>query len=370
MPKLQIGDECTEALRQTATSNDVECVAGSTCLPADDPDNPKDVPTCVKRGVEGEPCVVDDDCDYDFYCDSGDCTEKGDAGDACSFRDPDDPRPGQEDVPCKAGLSCHPIEQVCFEPCTLNFTCNGNDALCPEGSGCAPLEVAESTATFTVCTELGTSADALCNTDADCASNRYCDGTHCQATKQAGDSCGAHKECATGLHCDLAGTQTCVTNVAPMGACTDSAQCGPNSAGCLDTGAGGLVCRRNLLANGEECGANSACASGRCEVASPDESVATCVAGSAVGAACDNLPTDGSALSCRPGLHCLGFTGAVASGECVRLAGPGEECTLDGATPLCANGRACSDVWNEGEICTDAPVPEASGGTGLVCDGA
>jgi len=375
-PKLQIGDECTAALTEGGIYNDVECVPGSTCLAADHPDNPNDVPTCVKRGLQDEPCTQDDDCDFNFFCNgAGNCTEKGDAGETCSFNDPTEPAPGDENIQCKAGLSCNPVTLQCVESCTLGFTCatnNGDaDLACPADSGCAPLEVAEATSAFRVCTALGNSAASRCNSDADCVATRYCDGSVCQSDKTNGATCAAQNECAAGLHCDIGNTGNCVNNLAATVACTNDFQCGPASAGCLNQGTTGFACRNNKLPNGDECGDSAACNSGRCELASEVATVTTCVAGAAAGADCDSIPSDGEALSCRPGLLCFGETGGPGSGSCVQQANPGRNCENpdeDADDEMCANGSSCTDQWDL-DICTDAAVSKTNGGNGLTCDG-
>lgn len=375
-PALAIGDECTPELTEGGWGNDVECAVGSTCLAAGHPDNPNDVPTCVKRGLGGDPCTVDDDCDFNLFCDAGDCTEKADVGETCSFNDPDAPVPGDEDVQCKAGLTCHPLDLECVAPCELGYTCatSGGDAdvLCPEGAGCAPLEVDEATTNFRVCAARGDTAADLCNSDADCVASFYCDGTSCQADKPSAATCAAQNECATGLHCALATTATCTTNLAAMTVCTDSYQCGPNSAGCLNGGSDGFLCRNNLLASGDPCGADAACSTGRCEFATAAATETTCVAGADEDDDCDAVTTDGTAQRCGPGLLCFGETAELGSGTCIAQAAPGTACVDPNGDPsdaVCANGGSCSDPFGEGEICTDMAVPEPNGGTGLACDG-
>lgn len=372
-PKLLVGAECTLALAETAAGNDVECEVGSTCLPVG-ADNPNDFPTCVSRGLADDPCTADVDCDFNHYCDAGNCAEKAGAGEPCSYEDADDPVPGEYDVQCAAGLFCHPLELECMEACLIGSSC-GADGSCPTGSGCAPLEVNESLDTFTVCTDLGNSAEAACNTDADCANAYYCDGANCQADKTSGVACTTHNECAAGLHCDLGNAVeiTCVTNLASGDTCTAAYQCGPTSAGCVNEGlVAGSKCRNNLLAADALCGSNADCRSGRCEVASTTTVDATCIAGAGEGDACDALPTDGTALSCAPGLLCFGTPGAVAGGTCETQAGPGSDCENPDGNPddtMCANGSACTDPWDEGSICSDAAVSEQNGGSGISCDG-
>ncbi|HKO93515.1 MAG TPA: hypothetical protein VJU61_20315, partial [Polyangiaceae bacterium] len=376
-PTLQIGAECTEGLAEGGIYNDVECVVGSTCLPAGHLDNPNpNVATCVKRGLDAEPCTLDADCDFNFFCNaSGSCAEKGDADEVCSFNTPSAPAPGDENVQCKAGLSCNPLTLHCVPSCTLGFTCatgvTDNDLGCPAESGCAPVEVNEGTAAFRVCTALGNSATALCNSDADCVATRYCDGTVCQPDKNSTTSCTAQNQCAAGLHCDIGVTDTCVSNLAATNACANSFQCGPTSAGCLNQGTNGFACRSNKLPNGDECGDDAACASGRCELATNVAVVTTCVAGAALNADCDTLAGDGDAQRCRPGLLCFGASGTPAGGNCVQQASPGTNCENPDEDPdnaMCANASLCQSQWDL-DICSDAAVAKTNGGTGLTCDG-
>ena len=373
-PVLQIGDRCTPALTE-GISNDVECVVGSTCLDVGDPDNPNAFPTCVQRGLAGADCSQDNDCDFNFFCGAGTCTEKSDATELCSFNDVDDPVPGDEDIQCKAGLSCNPTSLTCVPSCTLGFTCatNGgdNDLACPANSGCAPVLVDGGTTAFRVCAALGTTAAARCNNDADCEANRYCDGTVCQADLGNNDPCTQQKECGTGQHCDVGVTGTCINNLNTDAACTDDFQCGPDSAGCLN-GTAGLACLASKLANGQVCGENDACVSSRCELATVGAATTTCVAGAAASAACDAITADGQALSCGEGLLCFGDTGAAASGTCVAQATAGVSCdnpdgNVDNA--MCANGVSCDVGQWELDICTDGAIADTNGGSGLTCDG-
>jgi hypothetical protein len=370
-PKLTPGDECTASLTETDAANDVECVVGSTCLPASHADNPNQFATCVSRRLDGEPCTDNDDCDFNLFCNAdGDCEVKADVDEVCSYQDPDDPVPGEEEIRCKAGLSCHPVDFTCVAPCTLGFTCAVNsgdaDAACPEGSGCAPIEVNESEATFRVCMALGDTAPDLCNSDADCVEGSHCETRVCEQDRIAPTACTAQNQCGDGYYCDIGGTGQCTAHLAPMTACTDSVQCGPNSAGCLNIGAGGQICRNSLLANGAECGAAAACASGKCEVANTTAGTTmTCIVGAEVDDTCDADTANGTAQSCRAGYGCIG-------GLCVEQVGPGGDCSPTVGNPnaaLCANGSVCEDPWGRGETCTDQAIPETNGGTDLVCDG-
>ena len=91
------------------------------------------------------------------------------------------------------------------------------------------------------------------------------------------------------------------------------------------------------------------------------------------GDACDSVLTDNTATRCSPEFVCVGDDGITPeSGTCVPKAQPGSSCDNADGDPdptLCANTAVCNDTWEEGEICTDAPVPEVNGGTNLTCDG-
>ncbi|MBN2196854.1 MAG: hypothetical protein JW751_28875 [Polyangiaceae bacterium] len=375
-PALALGDRCTLALTEGAT-NDIECPVGSTCLPGGHEDNPNTYPSCVSRGLEGQPCTLDGDCDFNHYCFQGDCALKGEEGDDCSFNDPAHPAPGDEDMKCQGGLSCHPVDLVCVAVCTEDFIC-ASDAACPDGFGCAPIEVDNSTSLFSACLPLGTSPAALCNTDGDCAASMHCDGARCQNDFASGADCTAHNECAAGQHCDLSGTSTCINNIAAGDSCTNlydpaDQECGPNSKGCLnvgdtdDDGAFDYVCRSSLLSNGTRCGEDAACLSGLCELASESATYMVCIAGAGLNADCDSNVEDGEAQRCGPAYLCF-------EGECIAKAGPGESCIdpTDEANPaLCASGSSCDTAWQgEPEMCTDAAVSRQDGGSGVVCDGA
>jgi len=377
-PALEVGDECTLALAQGGT-NDIECPIGSTCLPANDPDNTRDYPACVSRGLEGDDCTEDDDCDFGFYCADGNCGAKAAAGEDCSFNEPDDPQPGDEDIQCQPGLSCNPVTLKCEEACTENYICNNSDLACPSGYGCAPIEVAEDTSLFTACRPLGDSAQDLCNTDGDCDADFHCDGTRCQADVALDGDCAADNECAAGLYCpgDDGTPGLCTSILNSQDPCTATEQCGPDSAGCLNLGPDAedptitvYECRTNLLTVGQQCGADATCASKLCEVtAVADEAagIMKCTLGADVDDDCDdNLATAADGLRCAAGLLCW-------EGTCIEKALPGTSCINPDGDPdvnMCVNGSTCDETWNgEGEICNDWGVPEVNGGTGLTCDG-
>jgi hypothetical protein len=223
--------------------------------------------------------------------------------------------------------------------------------------------VNESEATFRVCAPLGEDATDLCNSDGDCVEASHCETRVCEQDRPGSAACTAQNQCGPSLHCSGG---VCTANLAAMTACTDSFQCGPSSAGCLNTGTNGLVCRNSKLANGQECGDAAACASGKCELATSGATVKTCIAGADATDPCDADVESGTSTTCKPGLACI-------AGECVQQVGAGGDCSPDDGAAnaaLCANASTCTEVWqDEGEICTDAPVPDTNGGSGLQCDG-
>ncbi len=362
-PKLELGDACTLALTEGSFGNDVECAVGSTCLPADHPENPADTPACVKRSVQDEPCTQDADCDFNFYCGDGTCQEKGDVGDDCSFEDPDLPEPGSEEAACKVGLSCHPIDLKCVNNCSEGFTCT-LDSQCPDGMSCAPLTVGDDTTSFHVCRELGDSATARCDDAADCVSTRYCGaGDVCASDKDAAEDCSDHTECPDGMYCDV--VDGCKAHTARGAACDSADECDPDAAGCLwDEEDQQNECSASKRDNGAECKVHADCASGKCEIATPTDTAKTCIAGGEEDDACDNIVATGIEVSCGPGLACI-------DGTCTAQAGPGGNCedpdTSASDDDLCKNDQ-CEDQW-DALMCSDAPVPETNGGTGLTCDG-
>jgi len=373
-PALSVGDECTLALAEAGPYNDIECPVGSTCLAAGHADNPNDFPTCVSRGLAGQHCTQDDDCDHNFYCADGDCAAKGAVGDTCSFNDPDHPAPGDEDAQCEAGLACNPVTLKCVAPCTRDYVCavsaTDNDYACPAGYGCAPIEVDEGTDEFRACKPVGTTAAALCNSHADCAENMYCDGEKCQNDLTLDDPCSSSYQCATGLFCDAA---ACASYLGAGDDCTTDEQCGPESEGCLNIGdpddppdGDDYVCRTTLLSNGTRCGEDRACTSGRCEFANTAATYMTCVTGADEGDDCDDDRADGDAQRCGPGLLCY-------IGECIAQAEPGTSCIDPDENPnsaLCANGSTCTEAWQgETEMCSDMAVAKTNGGSGVQCDG-
>jgi len=391
-PKLLAGSICNIDLTE-GSANDVECVAGTTCLAVGAPGNPStSTPTCVTRGVAAGSCTLDTDCDFNFYCnDVGSCTAKGEPGGACAYKDMV-PVPGSLWTPCKPGLSCNPVSKTCIQDCTANYVCNssamdgGNDFICPAGSSCIPITVGNDSTSFKVCSPIGLAPGAKCNSLEDCGDGLYCAGTTCAPRQGLGLACSPDVpgNCVSGLYCTSG--NVCASYVGNGKACTQgttsvtSTECDPTTAiGCvylwdttLPTPAATYICSNALLANAQRCGNDFDCASNRCEYATLAATFRTCIGGAAAGASCDATLTDGQYTRCGVGLTCL-------AGQCVFQVGPGGNCesvTAPGTADnsLCQNGSCNLDNWkNVGTgspiMCTDAPVPVSNGGLGTTCDG-
>lgn len=390
-PKQTAGQPCNFALNQSSTGNDIECVAGTSCVNVGDPDNPStSSPTCVTRGVASAVCTSDAKCDYGFYCDTtgtGTCVAKSGPGEACSYKSETAPVSGQLAKQCKPGLTCNPATKTCVEPCKTGYVCSdvgGSDFSCPSGQSCIPITVG-STTTFSTCSASG-STIPRCNSAEDCGANYYCNGSTCAPVLVAGDTCvgtAGSGECGTARYCNAA--KKCAAYTLVNNSCTQattgitSTECDPvNAIGCVykwDTtlAAATYVCAAALLSNGDRCGNSFDCFSNKCEYATSSATYKTCIAGAAVGAAClataSATPPTTNMTTCAPGLTCK-------SGACVAQVGPGGACessTTAGQADntMCKNGTCNSTQWSASSaiMCTDAPVAVTNGGTGVTCDG-
>jgi hypothetical protein len=398
--KQKANDPCTDlaSLKQSDANNDVECVAGTSCISANSEDNSTAAPMCITRGSAGSTCAADKECDFDLYCSSGKCTAKGGPGDACAYQSATAPKPNVLSAPCKPGLACNPNTLKCVKDCTDGFVCAGTadqaDLLCPVGSSCLRAVVGNDADSFTICGTIGTVAGAKCNSREDCAANLYCDGTTCQArvsTVTPACSTTAKDNCVDTMFCKASSGTTGVCtvytdvgkNCTQAGSSTVSLECDPVAAkaGCVADGVAptsgttiNTICSSTLLASGKYCNGDQDCLSERCEFATAAATAMTCIAGAAVGAGCDGdtaTATDGK-TRCAPGLHCDATTS-----KCTAQVGPGGSCesaTTAGTADatLCKNA-VCETFWTTSSativMCTDAAVPAFNGGTGLVCDG-
>lgn len=396
-PKLNAGEICSFDLTQSA-SNDVECKAGTTCLSQTDPDNPnKSYPTCVTRGTANAPCTFEKDCDFGYYCSAGRCVEKGGAGATCAFKTPNAPKPDALAVPCKPGFTCNPITLTCVADCSAESVCNqraqdgGDDYACPTGTSCMPVAVGSDNSSFKLCKAIGSGA---CNSLQDCPAGQYCAANACTAQKAVGTECSTAVEgsCAAGTYCAAGttpGTGICTAYTALGNDCNQAAisianpGCDPSTTiGCVfywDDKRTEIrhVCSNRLLNNGDRCGADLDCSSGRCEFAGVNPTFKTCIAGAASGEPCDTGTTPAELTSvdgktrCGPGLTC-----DPVESKCVPQVGPGQSCINKAGVAdqtLCTNSSCDTTQWTPIDasyiMCTDTAVTPFNGGTGAVCDG-
>jgi len=324
-PKVVKDGVCNFSLTEGAY-NDVECVAGTTCLDKGNVDNPNvSYPSCVTRGVAATTCTLDKDCDFNFYCGAaGKCVEKGSAGTTCAFKVPATPKPNEMAAPCKPGLSCDPATLKCIENCKADYTCT-SDYECPAGLSCMPITVGNDATSFKACKAVGSvgTGGVKCDTKGDCPTGNFCDAGLCAAQKASAIACSSAVEgnCATGMFCKEGATPpagVCTAYTAAGATCARAAtattiadvSCDPSTTiGCVHKGtltADEFICSSTLLANAARCTADIDCVHGRCEFAAPTSTYKTCIAGAIAGELCDSVLT--SALDgktrCGPGLNC------------------------------------------------------------------
>jgi hypothetical protein len=332
--------------------------------------------------VAEEPCSDDTDCDFDLYCDGASCAEKGDEGDACTYED--DEGSGMHPNSCKPGLSCDPDSSECVAACSAGYECLV-DSQCPEDFSCAPVYT-DDDELFHVCRSLGSKTTDQCDNETDCVENQYCNKGvedtigNCAGDKDVDEDCtGVAGECVEGTFCDGVYAQ-CKAYNTPDEQCTradntsadpkDFPECAPSTAGCFpryneDVVAVEYFCRNTKNANGADCWVAADCQSGKCEVDDDADPYLyrtgyLCTAGADVGEDCDG------SHSCKAGTVC-----DPNEAKCVEQIAPGANCenpdTEAADSYLCANS-VCAEQWDM-LICSDAPVPETAGGSGVTCDG-
>lgn len=382
-PGLSEGDICTnDSSLFEGMNNDIECAAGTSCVPPGQPGNSSNQAMCINRGIENEPCVIvggQDNCDFNFFCNAaGVCAPKANAGESCTYDSLTNPVFGNIAAPCKPGLTCNPTLDtsangagLCVAPCSANSVCMA-DFECPEGQSCAPITVGNNSTGFSACRVLGSGATHRCDSHSDCVATSYCNASGVCAPDAAQEAdCTVNEQCPAGTYCDGVCTaftlngSACIRDAATF----ESPQCSSTAVGCIyDDTKAGTICSTAKMANGAVCLADYDCASGLCEVLDTGAvAEQECFAGNAVGQPCDDNPTTfaSSRARCAAGLECDATTHV-----CFKLLGPGEDCeAINGGGPdltVCATG--CADTWGE-YLCTDGPVDVLDGGTGVVCDG-
>lgn len=391
-PKQPAGGDCNYEVNLASSANDIECVAGTSCVTAQDPDNPtKARPVCVTRGLAGAPCTSDAKCDYGFYCDamgSGTCVAKGAPGAACAYKNETNPVPGELAKQCMPGLTCNPVTKTCIESCKTGYVCEKYDWACPAGQSCIPITVGNVSDKFQTCSAQNSTTTPItrCDSAEDCGPGNYCAAESCKPKLAKNEVCAnVPGECSAGLFCKAG---ICDSYVLNSKTCTQAAtgttstECDPVNAlaGCvylwdttLATPAATYVCSATLLANGQRCGNGFDFASGKCEFSNKAATDKTCIAGAALNGDCVLTANTTAGVddktTCAAGLTCK-------SGKCVAQVGPGGNCestttagTADSA--LCKNASCDATQWKASNaiMCTDDAVPVVNGGTNAKCDG-
>lgn len=353
----QVGEPCSERMAGV----DIECADGSSCEERDGEF------ICVDKGLEGDFCERDEACDQALYCDfdSGRCAPRADAGEPCSFEDPDDPQPLSESVPCRAGLTCTPdIDSphagTCTAFCSEGFDC-ADDAQCPEGLSCVPVPIGGND--FNYCLPRGSSESARCDSDGDCVDGMYCNDNRCADLNAYSEPCTTNASCQEGHVCRQRydGSFACDPMTDINEQCDPAAGpdvCAPEAIGCINN-----RCSTEFAANGDECDpaaitrapGNQYCFSGVCENTGGETPV--CVPGLDAGRDCAPTDETDEAELCAMGLFCND------DGVCERRREPGERC--DPAIPEHCLNSHCVEAWDGDHYCSDLPRSP----TENTCDG-
>ena len=249
-PLRCIGEVCAPLGAASATCVDASgcaiglaCNAGTcaapssaTCATSADCGNRAEcggVRTCLARGVVGQGCTEDGNCEPSLYCqdDTQLCAARPGAGQPCA-----------RGVLCAPGLGCDPMSTCApaptsGQPCAL---AESGPFLCAPGLGCDPMGS---------CAALP-GEGAACAGDYLCADGLGCDftpaGSFCIVPRGEGGACESDRSCATGFHC---GPGTCTADLPAGSPCSVGNEC----AGVCGIGpSGGLECR-DAPAEGDPC---------------------------------------------------------------------------------------------------------------------
>ncbi|HEY2743832.1 MAG TPA: Dickkopf N-terminal cysteine-rich domain-containing protein [Polyangia bacterium] len=172
--------------------------------------------TCEHKVQKGEPCVVDDDCLFDYVCVAGKCdtSARTKLDDVCGASPPPcadglycselgacEPllaagQPCAKPDACKPGMTC--VDGACAPWLDVGAACDGSpDAI---ASGCPATQTCGAGACAPVA---GVKAGPLepCATDSDCDDGLFCSSTFCAYVGGVNAACSGDHECATDLQC-------------------------------------------------------------------------------------------------------------------------------------------------------------------------
>lgn len=296
-------------------------------------------------------CTSDSGCVDGAFCDAnGKCTPKLANGNECT-----------------AGNQC--TSALCVDGYCCNDACAGGCERCdiygalgkcvtasvgnPGSPSCSPY----------VCNGSSASCPSSCASDAQCATNAYCDNGVCNAKRVPGSACAAAKQCQSGyctggICCDKACTGTCETCLAAQGASANGA--------CTNLPAGTANCGNTYVCNGSSGACPSSCTNdASCASGLYCNSSQQCVPKVALGTACtgNSQCTSGN---CVDGFCC----NAACAGGCDRCNLPGSVGTCKvvdsgtvGANPSCG-AYVCNGLSN---ACPTSCISDAQCASGGVC---
>jgi hypothetical protein len=335
---------------------------------------------CAAQAVAGDRCRDDDDCDTfttNLFCNArtGECQERGDVGDDCTYVDADFGAPGlfptffggmlqnpeAVAIECTRGTICDPATLECVPNCSNGSICSSN-AECPDGHTC------NFTETFGLRSTYGLGAcrpalamDAPCTVGTECASGRcQHNGTAMvcfAALKAEGEACTVatagigqfDATCESGF-CAADSTSTtagkCAVRCNQQSECAATHYCNTtmfvdsthaeNYYPCDLKRADTVAC--SPLTDPADPAAlwhHIQCASGFCNAGA-------CQAKVAAGAACPSFLDAQCPDTQYCNVNCTAFV--AASGACVEDGdcGPGNECFNLTCRPLGAAGASCA----------------------------
>jgi hypothetical protein len=361
---------------------------------------------CVQESVEGDVCVNRGDCNHPtLFCNQqkGVCQLLGEAGDNCSYIDPELILTAEEAKRCRPPFTCDPVSEKCVEPCSRGTQCftneqcpddlvcdrtstplyfysyqgfcrpsfrNGTECtydeecrsgFCDQNSGecsaplkkagedCSPAAAFDATCESNYCGEDGTCAqecyDGYYYGDDLCSDDEFCSGALgnvCVPRLADGSACGGDDECMDGSWCDF--YQMCVPQVA----------------------------------NGDMCPTlnNRECANGFCAPGAGPYYYYECMPFLATGDDCASFGNDG----CGPDAFCFYDATATPLYQCTPYAQEGENC--DPSTyPSCSpdltcngdpDGAKCYEYGSfpDGSYCTTGPQCDSGNCLQNECSGA
>ena len=293
-------------------------------------------------------------------CDVQASTSCGDATGECDGAGKCEKWPAQ--TPCGDLASCSNGTQINADSCD-------GDGACLDG-GSVPCGLYACGAT---------TCNAMCASDADCASNAYCAGNTCVQKKANGVFCAAANQCQSG---------SCADGVCCNTACNASCQACSIAAGGVVNGTCSPVPANQDPAG--DCGANGSCdGAGTCKKVVGQACIlaSECLSASCADGFCCNTPCQGLCQACSnlkkgsgangscafvgvgtdPDDECPGVTTCSGGGTCSLLP-QGASCAINGEclTGFCVDGVCCGTACQG--LCQACSAMKTGGADGTCAD--